>query len=648
MSYKSRSSFQGTKEGGSTEANLRTLKSIQNGENFRPGGAPQQATSKKRTSEAYSKYVLKPYLTRKLSACQLSPSTSESAAERIAEREFCAYNTIVNKKQNFRYCQRLSYPFESISTDERMNRATQRKDLDRLVSIDTEGGLLDVSAPKDDSSEEDLQIVSALALNAFCDPISGAPVFSVLIGDVGGHVDYLEVSASSESDKLIRRSKKVCQRLDGGKRASEDPDLHSQTRLSEECAQTIKKDLGGREVIRRINHSAYVKGITALTSVTIDPNIKCLVFLPNSSPSTISYLTANQRVVKLFRIRREGFSPLDYFPEMEPVLTKHQDPLPRYARYPSPKNNLPVKVFCPLGNSIQQLSLSPDMQTFMSVEDLQIFWWDLEASDTTKGNCIVDLHPPSGNLDEVEELVTAASFHPTHGSLFLMSRSSGAVNIGDLRDPPSRKERKFAISTKVKASQNPVSSSQYDEILCCISSAAFLSTDHIVTRDYFSMKLWDVRKPDAPCQTIPIMKYMAPYLEQLYENDSIFDRFLLAVDTVSQSVVTGAYDGVVMLWEPLSAHPEEAQYYKADTMSGPSNGEDEKRTGQVTLEQLEAWTDAAFPKSSAGDKSAALESTASDLLENKVLFLGITPGGERFAYGSNDGKQVYVFERDSA
>eukprot|EP00796_Vickermania_ingenoplastis_P013271 gene13271-9113_t len=606
-------------------------------------GTQNQARRTKRGSET-GKYMLKP-LSPRISACQVSPQPAVgSTLERVMQSSERIFNSIPNKTDTFRYFQRLQYPFDSSATVVKQT-STARREFERIVNESREvlpgengGSEEEPQSP----NEEDLQSVTALALSTFSDPVSGAPVFSVLVGDYSGHIEYVEVSACNESNRLIKRSKTVISRTENHRQSvSSGEEGMIQNQLTEAASAGIAKDLRGREVVRRVSHSAYIKSINALTSVAVEPGVKCLSFVPHTSPSTLSYLTANQRVVKLFRIRREGFSPLDYFPEVEEILRRYQDPVPRYSRFPPPQSILPVKEFGPATNSIQQLSLSADCQTFMSIEDLQIFWWDMEASDTTKGACIVDLNPPSGDLNEVEELVTAANFHPTHGSLFLMSRSSGALNIGDLRDPPCRSERKFAISTKVLPHQNPVSSSPFDEILCSISSAAFLGNDHVVTRDYLSMKVWDLRKASVPFATAPVMKYMSPFLEQLYENDCIFDRFPLALDNASRVVVTGMYDGAVTVWQPLpsSSSCDALQYYKADPQANPDSPE--ISTGRVSMNDLQRSTEAGFQMSPTRDRNVVPE-----LLNNKVLCLDIAPGGERFAYGSKDGRQVFIFERD--
>lgn len=55
------------------------------------------------------------------------------------------------------------------------------------------------------------------------------------------------------------------------------------------------------------------------------------------------------------------------------------------------------------------------------------------------------------------------------------------------------------------------------------------------------MKLWDVRKPEAPLQKYKIADYLDVDLQQKYDNDAIFDRFDLKWSPSGQYVSTCSY-----------------------------------------------------------------------------------------------------------
>eukprot|EP00656_Telonema_subtile_P054859 TRINITY_DN8295_c0_g1_i1.p1 TRINITY_DN8295_c0_g1~~TRINITY_DN8295_c0_g1_i1.p1 ORF type:complete len:229 (-),score=12.81 TRINITY_DN8295_c0_g1_i1:14-700(-) len=197
---------------------------------------------------------------------------------------------------------------------------------------------------------------------------------------------------------------------------------------------------------------------------------------------------------------------------------------------------MPVKAFTNVHQyPIQSISLSADGETFLSMDDFRVYWWHLDASDTTKATLLCDIKPPGNN--EIDTLLTAASFHHTHSSLFLCAQSDGVCNVGDLRDPPCRgKSRKYPVSFKINPElHNAVNHPYHDDILSAISAASFLGHNYVVTRDYMTLKLWDLRNSACPAATCPVMGYLGSTIDFLYDSDYIFDRFPLAVDNASMS-----------------------------------------------------------------------------------------------------------------
>lgn len=63
-------------------------------------------------------------------------------------------------------------------------------------------------------------------------------------------------------------------------------------------------------------------------------------------------------------------------------------------------------------------------------------------------------------------------------------------------------------------------------MITSISDAQF-SRDgrYILSRDYMSLKVWDVNMEKEPIKVIPVHDFLRPKLCDLYENDCIFDKF---------------------------------------------------------------------------------------------------------------------------
>lgn len=82
-------------------------------------------------------------------------------------------------------------------------------------------------------------------------------------------------------------------------------------------------------------------------------------------------------------------------------------------------------------------------------------------------------------------------------------------------------------------------------MLNTFSSCKFIKTKPtvIATRDFLSTKLWDIRGTSRKASiSINICDYLEKNLVNLYEDDSIYDRFFMDVSPCGGYILTGAYN----------------------------------------------------------------------------------------------------------
>ena len=66
----------------------------------------------------------------------------------------------------------------------------------------------------------------------------------------------------------------------------------------------------------------------------------------------------------------------------------------------------------------------------------------------------------------------------------------------------------------------------FSEIIASISDVRFSRNGkYVLSRDYLTVKLWDVAMESRPVEVYPVHDYLRSRLCSLYENDSIFDKF---------------------------------------------------------------------------------------------------------------------------
>ncbi|OAY81187.1 Serine/threonine protein phosphatase 2A 55 kDa regulatory subunit B beta isoform [Ananas comosus] len=143
---------------------------------------------------------------------------------------------------------------------------------------------------------------------------------------------------------------------------------------------------------------------------------------------------------------------------------------------------------------INSISNNSDGETFISADDLRINLWNLEISNQSFN--IVDMKP--ANMEDLTEVITSAEFHPSH-----CLRSMRHQDI------------KFSKDGR-----------------------------HILSRDYMTLKLWDINVNSGPVATFQVHEYLRPKLCDLYENDSIFDKFECCLSGDGLRVATGSYSNL--------------------------------------------------------------------------------------------------------
>lgn len=86
---------------------------------------------------------------------------------------------------------------------------------------------------------------------------------------------------------------------------------------------------------------------------------------------------------------------------------------------------------------------------------------------------------------------------------------------------------------------------------------------YILSRDYLTVKIWDVNMERQPVKTIPIHEHLRPRLCDTYENDSIFDKFEVVFSGNGDNVMTGSYNNNFMIY-PSSPEADTEVVLQAD------------------------------------------------------------------------------------
>ena len=105
------------------------------------------------------------------------------------------------------------------------------------------------------------------------------------------------------------------------------------------------------------------------------------------------------------------------------------------------------------------------------------------------------------------------------------------------------------LAPEFEQEEDPATRSFFSEIISSISDVRFSHDGrYILSRDYLTVKIWDVNMERTPLKTIPIHEHLRPRLCDTYENDSIFDKFEVVFSGDAKNVMTGSYNNNFMIY----------------------------------------------------------------------------------------------------
>ena len=147
------------------------------------------------------------------------------------------------------------------------------------------------------------------------------------------------------------------------------------------------------------------------------------------------------------------------------------------------------------------------------------------------------------SFEELTELITCADFHPHDCSTFCYSSSKGSIRLADLRETA-------VCGSNVKMYEEAVSNkSFFSEITSSISDCKFSRCGrYLVSRDYMTVKIWDLKMERAPISTMKVHEHLRSKLGDLYESNCIFDKFDCCLGPNGDHVATGSYSNIMRVF----------------------------------------------------------------------------------------------------
>jgi len=257
-------------------------------------------------------------------------------------------------------------------------------------------------------------------------------------------------------------------------------------------------------------------------------------------------LSTNDKTVKLWKIYEKKIKAVSVYNQQKGSIRTARDlTVPSLDTRELVVAHTPRRVFSNAHTyHINSISLNSDGETYISSDDLRINLWNLGISDQSFN--IVDIKPT--NMEELTEVITSAEFHPKSCHLFMYSSSKGTIKLADMRASALCDQH-----AKVFEETDTGSKSFFSEIISSISDIKFSKDGrYILSRDYMTLKVWDLNMESKPLRTIQIHDNLKSKLCDLYENDCIFDKFECTMSHDGNLLMTGSYHNFFNVYDKNS------------------------------------------------------------------------------------------------
>ncbi|XP_053673963.1 protein phosphatase PP2A 55 kDa regulatory subunit [Anopheles nili] len=286
-----------------------------------------------------------------------------------------------------------------------------------------------------------------------------------------------------------------------------------------------------------------------LKSLEIEEKINKIRWLKRKNQSHF-LLSTNDKTIKLWKVserdkRVEGYNTREDNGSIRDPASINALRVPSIKPMDLMVEASPRRIFANAHTyHINSISVNSDQETYLSADDLRINLWHLEITDQSFN--IVDIKP--ANMEELTEVITAAEFHPTECNVFVYSSSKGTIRLCDMRSSAlcDRHAKLFEEPEDVDITNK----SFFREIISSISDVKLSNSGrYMISRDYLSIKVWDLHMETKPIETYPVHEYLRTKLCSLYENDCIFDKFECCWNGNDSAIMTGSYNNFFRIFD---------------------------------------------------------------------------------------------------
>lgn len=327
--------------------------------------------------------------------------------------------------------------------------------------------------------------------------------------------------------------------------------LLTKIKISQDGTVGIVCDKGGRVIIFRsyqekqldyfFEFQSQEKDFDFLKSIEYPEAIKDVVILPSTNDQKIDLVSASFRRIKFDRVYSQ---PIKTFSEVPDNLGGSNGSV--NVVFPNLKNVVKEtktkskKTFKNVhSNEINSLCMNTTNDNqIISSDEYKIFLWDVNYNGDEVYNP-VDLD--NGMETEETEKITKCTYSNINPNVFLYGTDYGNIKVCDLRSSTDQLSFQTNYSEEKMTGSNFVSQS----ILSVQDISSKLNDSYsFVTRNYFSLNFWDIRKQSCCSGKILLYEPNIKKLPYLFSNNYLRDKFSISTDKTGNYILTGGYNNM--------------------------------------------------------------------------------------------------------
>jgi serine/threonine-protein phosphatase 2A regulatory subunit B len=181
---------------------------------------------------------------------------------------------------------------------------------------------------------------------------------------------------------------------------------------------------------------------------------------------------------------------------------------------------------------------------FLSSDEFRVFLWDVNSNNSDV-YVPINIEIEDENINNIEK-ITKAKYSNFDPHIFFYGTNKGLIKLCDLRTNSEQIKFETNYSDTNSNLKDIIGNSLLSIHDICSS---YNNENNFVTRHYFNINIWDIRKQNEPISKFLIYEPIIKELQYLYQNNYLNDKFTIDSDINGKYILTGGYNNMFHIFD---------------------------------------------------------------------------------------------------